>query len=286
MTHSPYGATPRISGRATAVGLVLACPVAIGAAYSLLAAIGLAGPGAAGLTLAPSIAVLESADTWRSLGWTFATAVVATSLAFGLACGTATWFSTRAWWQRLAFVPMAVPHVAAALAALLLFSQSGLASRLALASGLTQGPSDFPVLVYDRFGVALILAFAWKEFPYLLMIAVAVLSAAPRDMADVARTLGASPRQAFWRITWPTLWRGTAPAVIATIAFLVGQYEMPALLAPSDPLALPLLTFERSVDPALTRRAEAHVLSLLALTLAAVLIAAHAFSAHRLERRA
>ncbi len=120
------------------------------------------------------------------------------------------------------------------------------------------------------------LAFAWKEFPYLTLTALAVLLTRSGELEEVARTLGATPRQVFRRVTWPHLWRGIAPAVLAAFAFLIGHYEIPALLAPSDPLALPLLTYERSVDSNLARRGEAHVLALLALAIAAAIVLVHA----------
>lgn len=241
----------------------------------MLAAVALVGTGARGFTLAPIVSVLTTAETWRSVAWTLATAGAATVLATIAAWAVAIHLRERRAGRLLAVMPMAVPHVAAALAALLLFSQSGLISRVAFALGLTEGPGDFPVLVYDPAGVSLVLAFAWKEFPYLALTAVAVLATSGGELEEVARTLGASARQAFWRITLPTLWRGTAPAVIAAFAFLVGQYEMPALLAPSHPTALPLLTYERAVDPTLARRAEAHVLGLVALAISAALVAVH-----------
>ncbi len=48
-----------------------------------------------------------------------------------------------------------------------------------------------------------------------------------------------------------------------------------ALLAPSDPLALPLLIEERYTDPALGRRADAYVLVLVAIALSALLVTLH-----------
>lgn len=253
-------------------GVLVASPVAVGATYSALAAVGLAGTGADGFTWAPVARVLADAQTWRGLGWTLATAGTATLLASAAACALAVRLQDSRPGQQLALLPMAVPHVAAALAALFMLGQSGLLSRVARALGLASQPGDFPALVYDPAGVSLVLAFAWKELPYLTLTALAVLLTRSEALEEVARTLGATGRQAFWRVTWPVLWRGTSPAVIAAFAFLVGQYEMPALLAPSDPTALPLLTYERSVDPDLGRRGEAHVLGLLALGLSAGLV--------------
>lgn len=270
-------------GGAITAGILLASPAAVGAGYSLLSAVGVTGAGASGLTLRPAVTVLSDAQTWGSLAWTLTTAGVATLLALALACATAVWLRARGWWLRVTVLPMAVPHVAAALAVLLITGQSGWLSRLGVALDLTAMPADFPAIVYDPAGVGLVLAFAWKEFPYLLLTAVAVLATQTHELEDVARTLGASGGQAFRRVTWPLLWRGMAPAVIATYAYLVGQYEMPALLAPSHPLAYPLLAYERSVDPTLARRAEAHVLGLIALLVAALLVGLHAWWQSRHE---
>jgi putative spermidine/putrescine transport system permease protein len=266
--------------------VTVASPVLIGATYSTLAAVGLAGVGAGGFTLDRVAGVVTSAETWRAVAWTFATAGVGTAAAAALAFIVAIRVRHSRLGRVTAMLPMAVPHVAAALAALLMFGQSGLLSRLAYAAGLTSSPADFPPLVYDRSGVSLVFAFAWKELPYLTLTAMAVLLTDTRELEEVARTLGASARQAFWRVTWPQLWRGTAPAVIAAFAFLVGQYEMPALLAPSDPTALPILIYERAADPNLSRRGEAHALGLIALAISGLLVAAHVSWRARAEREA
>ena len=127
----------------------------VGAVYSTLAAVGLVGVGAQGFTLDRAIDVLASADTWRGVAWTFATAAVATAIAVAVAFLIAVRVRSSRFGRVTAMLPMAVPHVAAALAALLMFGQSGLLSRLAYALGLTSTPGDFPPLVYDRAGVSL-----------------------------------------------------------------------------------------------------------------------------------
>ncbi len=269
---------------AAIASLILAAPVVIGVAYSTLAAVGAVGAGADGLSGAALARVLTSSVTWHGAAWTIATAGAATLVATAAAVVVAVRVRDSRAGRLLAVLPMGVPHVAAALAALLMLGQSGLLSRLTRLAGFTEVPSDFPALVYDQAGFALVMAGAWKEFPYLTLTALAVLLTDTARLEEVARTLGASSRQAFWRITWPRVWFGTAPAALAAFAFLLGQYEMPALLAPSNPTALALLTYERSIDPTLARRAEAHVLALLALVISASIVIVHARLQPRGER--
>ena len=94
-------------------------------------------------------------------------------------------------------------------------------------------------------------------------------------LVDAARSLGATARDTFRRVTLPLLWRGLAPAAIAAFAYLVGQYELAILLAPSDPQSLAVLTYERAQDPDLTMRGDAHALGLLAMLLCGVLVYWH-----------
>lgn len=274
----------RSAGRAPLVAIaVLAGPVVVGGAYSLATSVGLVGAGRGGFTLATWEAVLRAGETWRSVGWTLMTAGVGTALAFVVAVAVVRGAGGSQIARQLALFPLAVPHVAGALAALLLLGQSGFLSRAAFAARWIEGPAAFPAIVYDRAGVGVTLAFAWKEFPFLLLNAIAVLDSRDRTLEETARSLGANASQAWRRVTWPLLWRGMAPAVIAVFAFLVGQYEMSVLLAPSDPLPLSMLTQERSIDPDLVRRGAAHALALIALLLTMTLVVVHAMVSARDE---
>jgi putative spermidine/putrescine transport system permease protein len=253
----------------------LSAPVSLGLLYSLGASVGLAGTGARGFDLSLLQAVLTDSTTWRSIGWTVMTALGGTMLATVAALLAAVPLRDARVARALAVLPLAVPHAAGALAILLLLGQSGMLARLAYAAGWITQPAGFPVLVYDRPGLGLMLAFGWKEFPFLLLSALAVLATRGRVHEEAARTLGASPRDVWWRVTLPLLWRGLAPAVVAVFAYLLGQYEMATLLAPSDPVALPVLTYERAMDAELARRGGAYVLALLAMGVTIALVVVH-----------
>jgi len=257
--------------------LALSAPVSLGLLYSLGASVGLTGTGARGFDLSLLQAVLADGETWRSVGWTVMTALGGTVLATVGALLAAVPLREARVARALAVLPLAVPHAAGALAVLLLLGQSGMLARLAYAAGWIAQPADFPVLVYDRPGIGLMLAFAWKEFPFLVLSALAVLATRGREHEEAARTLGASPRDVWWRVTLPLLWRGLAPAVVAVFAYLLGQYEMASLLAPSDPVALPVLTYERAMDAELARRGGAYVLALLAMLVTIVLVVVHQY---------
>ncbi len=276
---SPAQRHARSSGAPLVAALLVATPVLVGIAYSAAVAVGLAGVGAAGFTTALLGGVLGDPRTWASVAWTLRTALLATALATAAATVVATTFrGTRAVdrvARALAVVPLPIPQVVAASSAVLILGQSGLLARLGHAAGLIAAPQAMPPLVYDRWGVGLVAALAWKECPFLALVAGSALAARGAAAEEAARTLGAAPWAVLRRVTWPLLWRALLPSAVAVFAFVAGSYEAAALLGPSDPLPLQSLIRERHADLDLGRRGGAYVLTLLALLLAAAAVAAH-----------
>ncbi len=276
------------SRRGVLAALAISLPVLVGVGYSALASLGLTGPGAAGLDPARFAAVVREPAVWSGLAWSLWIAAASTLVAAAGAVLVAVLFRGCARPHRVArlfaVLPLPIPHLTAAVAGLLLLGQSGLLARLLSALGVIATPSEMPALVYDRAGLGLILTLAWKEFPFLALVAFAVLATRGDRLEEVARTLGATPVAVFRRITWPLLWRGLLPAIVAVFVFVASTYEATALLAPSDPLALPLLTLERYTDADLSRRGDAFVLVLIATGVSLVAVAAHEWARSRWDR--
>ena len=275
------------SRRGLLAALIVSLPVLVGVGYSVLAIFGLTGPGANGLSSA-RLAVLREPVVWTGLAWSLWVAAASTGIAAAGAVLVAALFRGGARSDRtarlLAVLPLPIPHLAAAVAGLLLLGQSGLLSRLLFAFGLLSSPGEMPALVYDRAGLGLILTLAWKEFSFLALVAFSVVATRGERLEEVARTLGARPAAVFRRVTWPLLWRGLLPTVVAVFVFVASTYEATAVLAPSDPLALPLLTLERYTDADLSRRGDAFVLVLLGMAVSLLAVAAHEWARSRWDR--
>ena len=270
-----------------AVATLLALPVLVGVVYALAAASGVVGAGAAGLSPARLTRVLGARETWVGVAWTLWVSAASTLLAAGGAVLLAILFRGTGRIDRLgrtlAALPLPVPHLVAGLLGVWLLGQSGVIARVLAALELLHRPGQMPALVYDRPGAGLVLTLAWKELAFLAVVASALLATRGAAAEEAARTLGASPWETFRRVTWPVLWRGLAPAIVAVFVFVAGNYEAAALLAPSDPLALPLLVAERAADPDLARRGDAYVASLLLLLVAVAAVAAHEWARARWE---
>jgi putative spermidine/putrescine transport system permease protein len=254
---------------------LLAAPIAVGIGYLVLGASGAAGNAAP----ADLGRVLSDPQVLRSILLSLWIASVGTGLALAIALLIAVLADGVAVLDRLtrtiALLPLPVPTVAAAVAMLLLFSQSGWLSRVSTLLHLAQQPADFPALVYDPIAFGVIAAVVWKEVPFLLLVALSLQSLRGNRLADAARTLGATRWRTVRTVTLPLLLRGLAPSVIAVFVFVFGSLELPMVLGPSSPLALPMLIQERRQALNIGAHGEAYAIALLATLIAACAVAVH-----------
>lgn len=291
-----HDTSPPLRRRATALraaapllgAALIAAPVLIGIVYTAAVTLGVAGAGSSEAGGGRVLRLLSERATWEGLAFTLWIATISTVAATAGAVFVAIAFRGSGLADRgaraLAALPLPVPHLVAGLLGVWILAQSGLVGRIAFAGGLIDSPGAMPALVYDRAGIGLALTMAWKEFAFLSVVAVALLAARGAELEEAARTLGAGPVATFRHITWPVLWRGLLPAVVAVFIFVAGSYEAAALLAPSDPLVLPLLVAERASDPDLNRRADAYAISLLLLGIGVVAAVMHEWARARWTR--
>jgi putative spermidine/putrescine transport system permease protein len=165
-----------------------------------------------------------------------------------------------------------IPHIVGVVAMMFVLSQSGLISRITYALGLTQGTTDFPALIYDKYGIASIAEFLWKAVPFTGVIVLAVLQSLGEDYEDLARTLGASRWQRFRYVILPFIMPGLLRSSILVFAFAFGNFEIPWLLGARYPTPLPVLAWEYYHDIDLGNRREAMAISMVIAVLVTVLV--------------
>ena len=258
-----------------AAGILLGVPIAVGVGYLIGGSLGLVGDaGAGGLGR-----VLRDGAVLRSTLLSLWIAGVGTLLALFGALLISLLMAGDSRVERIsrtiAALPLPVPNVAAAVAVLLLLSQSGWLSRVATQLQLIATPAQFPALVYDPWAIGVIATVVWKELPFLLLVALSLQSLRGRSLTDAARTHGASRWQAVRLVTLPLLLRGMAPSIIAVFVFVLGSLELPLVLAPSSPLALPMLIQERRQALDMAAHGESYIIALLSAVLALLAASLH-----------
>lgn len=220
---------------------------------------------------------------------TFRTAFLATLLAVVLGVSGALLVrSTRRGRRVLSAVfqsTLPVPHIVGALAMLLLLSQGGLLSRLTHAVGLTSGTQSFPDVANDRFGLGILVEYAWKESPFIGVVVLSALNSGVADLEEAARTLGAARWARFRHVVLPLITPGVLATSILVFAFSFGSYEVPYLLGRPYPATLPVVAYQYYSDIDLDARPTAMAISVVIALLVGALVAVYSALSNRYLRR-
>ena len=226
---------------------------------------------------------------WQGLLLTIWVSFASTILSAALALATALLLRRSFFGKRFATflyqLNLPVPHVVAAIGILFLFSQSGLISRTGAQIGILGMPSDFPVLVRDKFGIGIILSFVWKEVPFVGVIVLAVLQSLGVDYEDLARSLGANRWQRFRYVILPLVMPGLLSGSILVFAFTFGSYEVPAILGVRFPRTLTVTAVRFFRNPDLNSRTEGMAISIIISIIVFFLVLGYMWLSRRAIRR-
>jgi sulfate transport system permease protein len=118
-------------------------------------------------------------------------------------------------------LPFAVSPVVVGLALILVYGNAGWIGGWFADNGIR--------IIFSTPGM--VLATIFVSLPFVVREVVPVLREIGVEQEDAARTLGASPAQAFWRITLPAIRWGVAYGVILTTARALGEFGAVAVVS-------------------------------------------------------
>lgn len=194
-----------------------------------------------------TIEVLLRARTWETVGTSVALVVivVVACLVFGVptaALLARTRVPGRRMWMVLVSLPLAIPSYVAAFAWL----------------------AQFPGM-RGLWAAALVLTLV--SMPYVVIPVTVALRSADPAFEEVARSLGRSPRQAFWSATLPQAWPAAAGGALLVALYVLSDFGAVALFRVDAFTRVIYTSYRASFD-----RTSAAVLALVLVALAAALV--------------
>lgn len=169
-------------------------------------------------------------------------------------------------------LPIVVPHIVAALLVYNILAQSGILPRILYSIGIIKHQSQFPSLLYDKNGIGIIIAYIWKGIPFVAMVVYTILSNINNKLSQVAFNLGANNRQVFFYVLLPLIMPSILSSFIIIFAFSFGAYELPFLLGPTSPKALPVKAYVEYTNPNLANRPYAMVINMILTIVSLILV--------------
>lgn len=182
-------------------------------------------------------------------------------------------------------LPILMPHAVVALFMIQLLSQTGLFARVAYALGLITDSSQFPMLLYSENYLGVVLAYLWKEIPFVAYFVLALMSSISDTLGEAAENLGASPWSSFFQITLPLSLPAALKAFLIIFIFAFGGYELPFLLGATLPKALPVQAYLAYTSPELRDRPYAMAMNGVILLLSLAMALLYALLTRRLLKK-
>jgi putative spermidine/putrescine transport system permease protein len=203
----------------------------------------------------------------HSLGVTTGIALLTALLAGIIGLFAALFLAVRSyrwkWLHILLQLPMGIPHLFAAYILMQVFMQSGWYSRIAFHLGLIDSFENFPILIHDDWGVGVILAYLWKEVPFIVLLIYPFILKLLSDWKETSLSLGASLSQTVLLVIVPILMPIWVGGMWVVFAFTLGAYEIPALLARTSLGSVPVMAWQEYSQFGLDRQPIAIAMNLM-----------------------
>lgn len=129
----------------------------------------------------------------------------------------------------LLLIPFWISYLLRVMAWKLILGSSGVVNALLLWLGLIQEPVS--IFFYSRFAVVITLIYVW--IPFVTLPILATLYRIDRSVLEAAASLGATPAQRFWRVTFPLSRPGLIAGAVMVFIPTVGEYVTPLLVGGS-----------------------------------------------------
>ncbi len=182
-------------------------------------------------------------------------------------------------------LPILVPHTVVAAFTVALLAQTGLFARIAFALGIISDHTEFPSILYGTGYFGVILAYIWKEAPFIAYFSLALMSGVSHTLGEAAENLGATPFRSFMHITLPLSMPAIAKGFIIVFIFAFGGYELPLLLGSTLPKAFPVYTYIEFMKPDFKLRPYAMAMNGITLILSLLMALLYAVIMHRMAKR-
>lgn len=157
-------------------------------------------------------------------------------------------------WSSVYRIPIILPHITVAFLILFLFSNRGLIPALAYHLASPDAAENFPELIYSSMGWSIILAYLYKEVPFVVLMQLSVLSHIPEERLITAQMLGAGPWRTYFKVVLPQLRTVINTVFIILFLYSLGAFDIPFILGMSKPSMLSVRVYRLYFESDLVNR--------------------------------
>ena len=169
-------------------------------------------------------------------------------------------------------IGIVLPYLYMLFIVVVLYSKTGIYSRLLYALGVIDHLESFPSLLYEPLGIGIIVVFVLKGVPFVTIFVLNIMNNVSESFENVAKTLGASPLKTLIKVYIPLCKDAIVWSFMVLLAYDLGSFEVPYLLGSLSPNSLSVRLFSSYLNPNILKIPEAMAMALILFVLGIAIV--------------
>lgn len=211
--------------------------------------------------------ILTDSQFYKSLIYTIYLGVIPTivSVTFGVGLAILAFliYKREKKMFALAKLPIVISYSIYTFSVILLIMQTGLISRVLYFFNIIDESSSFPLLVYDKYGVGIMIVYLLKQVPFVFFVVYGTLVKVGRKYIDTSYNLGANTLETIFKVILPTIKSSIISVFLLCFAFNFGTFEVPYILGNPKYETIAVMSYRYYTSPTLEQRPLSMVINVL-----------------------
>ncbi len=169
-------------------------------------------------------------------------------------------------------VPIIIPYTVYAFFVIMFFMQTGIVSRILNFFHIINTPSEFPLLIYDDYGIGILIVYFLKQVPFVYFLVSSALAKVDVKILQASYNLGGTKMQTIFRVIIPMIKSSIITSTLLCFAFNFGSFEVPYILANPKNDTLPILAYKKYISTNLANRPYSMVINTLIFIICCIIL--------------
>lgn len=167
--------------------------------------------------------------------------------------------------HNILYITIPIPYIVVAMMFIIMFAQNGFLSRISYHLGFIKNSYDFPMLINDKYNIGIIIAYIFKSTGYILSVIYILLNKTNIKYYEVSKVMGLNYKKYIFDIILPINIKSIISNFLILYSYFFGAFELPYLLGNTKYKLLPVIAYEKYLNPNLNNRPEFYAINFIML---------------------
>ncbi|MFV0498895.1 MAG: hypothetical protein ACK5NF_02535 [Bacilli bacterium] len=222
------------------------------------------------------IKILTDVNFYKSLLYTIYLGVIPTflSVTIGVLLASIVYLNCQRIFRgfKVLLLPNIISYSICTFVVILIFMQTGIISRILFNTGIINNPNAFPLFIYDKYGIGIMLVYLLKQVPFVFLIVYSTLLKRGNNLIKIAKILGANNTIIIFKIIIAGIKTTIYSVGFLCFAFNFGSFEVPFILGNPKYESLSLMAYKYYSSPSVEQKPLAMVINVIILCISIAIL--------------